>query len=68
MVYKLIFEWKSTEREAHEITIYKFNYNHDEMVRYTKEGNELIVQTFLAIENQYEVLYDLTNGVKRIEV
>jgi len=40
MVYKIVKEWEASDRDAQEITIYKYNYNHDEMVRYTREGEE----------------------------
>ena len=65
MAYKIIKEWKSKERDAQEITIYKYNYNHDEMVRYTREGTELMVKTFVCAGNQYEELYDLRDGEKK---
>lgn len=63
MVYKLIYEWKKDRQ--HEISMYKYNYNHDEMVRYNKEGNELMIRTFIAIDNKYEELYDLRDGIKK---
>jgi len=35
MVYKLINEWFGIEElQEHEITVYKYNLNHDEMIRY----------------------------------
>jgi len=47
MVYKLIKEWKSPDPnyDCHEITVYKYNISHDEMIRYTREGNELMIRT-----------------------
>jgi len=65
MVYKMIKEWKSDERNAHEITIYKYNYTCDEMVRYSKEGFELMIQTFVAGGKIYEELWDLRDGEKK---
>ena len=65
MVYKLINEWKGNNDE-HEITIYKYNYNHDEMVRYNKtQGSVLTIKTLVATKFQYEETYDLRDGEKK---
>ena len=40
MVYKLINEWKSKDGSAHEITIYKYNLSHDEVIRYNYEKGD----------------------------
>ena len=49
MVYKLINEWKSDDGNTHEITVYKYNLNHDEMIRYCKSGahQDIIKRTFI---------------------
>lgn len=48
MVYKLINEWKGIpELKEHEITVYKYNISHDEMVRYFYNGEEVRKETFL---------------------
>ncbi len=49
MVYKLINEWKGVpELGEHEITVYKYNISHDEMVRYFYDGNNKVrKETFL---------------------
>ena len=66
MVYKLISEWKSKDTDAHEITIYKYNLSHDEVVRYNKEGFELKKTTqVFGMEKQFEELYDLRDGEKK---
>lgn len=36
MVYKLISEWKNPEGTEHEILVYKYNLNHDELLKYFK--------------------------------
>lgn len=38
MVYKLINEWKSEDGKSHEITVYKYNIGHDEVIRYNYES------------------------------
>ena len=47
MVYKIINEWFSEDRKAHEITIYKYNYSFDLVMRYNYEQGEKYV-TFAA--------------------
>ena len=66
MVYKLIREWKSPNGLEHEMRIYKYNYNHDEMVIYFKpDANELRINTHVLGDAQYKATYDLRNGVKK---
>ena len=36
MAYKMIKDWESPDGNEHEITVYKYNLSHDEMVRYYK--------------------------------
>ena len=64
MVYKLISEWRGKEG-AHEITMYKYNLNHDEMVRYHCQGTELLKQTYVAGGKTYEECYDLRDGEQK---
>ena len=67
MVYKIVKNWKSNDRDAHEITVYKYNYNHDEMVRYSREGDDLSIRTFNVFGIQYPKIqtFDLRNGEKK---
>ena len=47
MVYKIVNEWFSEDRKAHEITIYKYNYSFDLVMRYNYEqGDECV--TFIS--------------------
>jgi len=57
MAYKIVNEWKSKGGEQHEITIYKYNYTKDEMVRYTKENGIVNKITYLPNELKKEVYY-----------
>jgi len=34
MAYKIINEWWSESGKSHELTIYKYNLSHDEVIRY----------------------------------
>ncbi len=66
MVYKLISEWRSPNGLEHEVRIYKYNYNHDEMVVYLKTGSmDLKIKTHVLGEAQYEETYDLRDGAKK---
>jgi len=44
MAYKIVKEWKSKDGSQHEITVYKYNYTKDEMVRYWKENGKVLRQ------------------------
>ena len=62
----MVSEWKSKETDAHEITVYKYNLSHDEVVRYNKEGFELMKTTqVFGMPKQFEELYDLRDGEKK---
>lgn len=65
MVYKVISEWE--DENTHEVMLYKYNYNHDEMVKYwfLKNHNELQVLTFVCTTPQYKETYDLRDGLKK---
>ena len=60
MAYKLIKEWKGVLGD-HEITMYKYNISHDEMVRYyldpTSEETRVIIRTYLAQDEVREEFY-----------
>ena len=65
MVYKLISEWKS--EDCHEVIIFKYNYNHEEMVKYWyhPKHNELRILTFVINEAQYTQKFDTRDGAKK---
>ena len=65
MVYKLISEWKN--ENCHEIIIFKYNYNHEEMVKYWyhPKHSELRIMTFMCIEPKYTEKYDTRNGNRK---
>ena len=66
MVYKVISEWRSKETDEHEVTIYKYNYSHDEVRRYNKEGFELLIATqVFGNSKMFEECYDLRDGEKK---
>ena len=46
MVYKLINEWRCEDGLAHEISVYKYNLNHDELIRYFCEGKKVRKQIY----------------------
>jgi hypothetical protein len=50
MVYKLISEWRSKDGLSHELTVYKYNYSFDLIMRYHyKQGDKCVTfasQTF----------------------
>lgn len=56
MAYKIVKEWKSKDGLQHEITVYKYNYTKDEMVRYWMENNQVLVQ-FHSVRFNRKVLY-----------
>ena len=65
MVYKLVKEWKSPDPnyDCHEITIYRYNINHDDMIRYTREGTQFIMRIYPTWSNNHqEYLYDYRDG------
>ena len=43
MVYKIINEWFSEDKKSHEITIYKYNYSFDLVMRYNYTEGEKYV-------------------------
>ncbi len=51
MAYKIVKEWK--QGSEHEITVYKYNYNKDEMVRYYKSDyvDAVEIRTFYVFQN-----------------
>lgn len=56
MAYKLIKEWKGIKsRNEHEITVYKYNISHDEMIRYYRWDNKLTITTYLPNELRKEI-------------
>ena len=57
MAYKLIKEWRSPNGLEHEITVYKYNIGHDEMVRYFKTPNSLEVFTYPVLCQEPRVKY-----------
>ena len=59
MFYKLISEWRSPNGIEHEITVYKYNLSHDEMVRYFKTADSLTIKTFPIDTPSKETYYDL---------
>ena len=66
MVYKLISDWRSPNGLEHEVRIYKYNLNHDELVIYFKTGsNELKINTHVLQGKHYEEIYDLRDGEKK---
>ena len=53
MAYKLINEWKSPEGlNEHEITVYKYNLNHDEMIRYFKGDGDFVEKKTFFIRSE----------------
>lgn len=44
MVYKIISEWKSNDRNAHELLVYRYNYSWNCLVSYNREGNSLEIK------------------------
>lgn len=48
MTYKLIKHWKGIpELNEEEITIYKYNISHDEMVRYFRNSQgDIVIRTY----------------------
>ena len=62
MVYKLVREWKSESGDAHEITVYKYNMNHDEIVRYNYEAG----QNYIDVKSQ--MFGDYQNGMIEYKV
>ena len=62
MVYKIIDEYE--REDLHELTIYKYNINHDEMYRYIvdKLRNELEIYCMNAIYGKVQIA---TEGLKK---
>lgn len=62
MAYKLVKEWNG-EIGDHEITMYKYNISHDEMVRYyydpTSDVKGVIKRTYLAENEVREEIYEV---------
>ena len=65
MVYKLISEWKS--EDVHEIVVCKYNYSHEEMVKYWyhPKHHELRKQTSIFGGRLYNEKYDTRSGAKK---
>ena len=56
MAYKIVKEWKSKDGSRHEITVYKYNYTKDEMIRYWKVNGKVSVN-FYSVRHRQEELY-----------
>ena len=64
MVYKLISEWKGIEELGeHEITVFKYNISHDEVVRYNldEEGNLTVKHYYTCGTPNKETIYKRMN-------
>ena len=63
MAYKIINEWFSEDRKSHELTVYKYNYSFDLVMRYNyTQGDKYVTfasQTFGSkhgmLEGKFEV-------------
>ena len=56
----MVKEWKSKDGLQHEITVYKYNISHDEMIRYWKENGKVLRQ-FHSISFDSETVYGKVN-------
>ena len=65
MVYKIINEWFSEEKDAHSLVICKYNISHEEMIMYYYQNHELTVDTQIFGGNRIEQLYDTRDGEKK---